>query len=266
MRAASSRLRWAAVAIAAWVVCLATSAGTARADTLAEIFRKANEAYFHADFEHAAAGYERLVDAGILDPDVTFNLATTYGRMGKYGRSILWFERTLRLEPGDEAAEAGLTAARAALGRRRAEAEGEATVQVQRPFIDALVAPIAENALAIFVLLLDFIVFGALIARRWAQGEALRLGLGIVAPLAALALLLCALGLVAKTEVFRDGEAAIVVDDARLSEGPDPRAQQRGRALEGESARILAREGTFVQVRLDGRREGWLPASAVGRI
>ena len=236
------------------------------ADTLQEVFRHANEAYFRGDLAAAEAGYRRLAEAGIDDPVVSFDLATTYAREGQLGRAILWFERTLVREPADDGAERGIAAARAAIGRRHAEAHGEATVETQRPFTEALVAPISQGALAWIVLVLDLLFFGVLVARMFSRADVLRLGLGIAAPLLGIALALAAGGLAVKAHVFSDGDPGVVLGDAPLREGPDPRAAGRGEAVEGEPATVLGREAGFVHVRLGGARDGWLSAADVETI
>jgi tetratricopeptide (TPR) repeat protein len=211
--------------------------------------------------------YETLVSAGVSDPDVSFNLATAHAPLGRFGRAILWFERTLRQRPGDEGAEQGLAQARNALGRRRADASGEALVEARGSVMESLVAPFAEDTLAWSLLALDALFFALVLARMRARGETVRLALGIAAPLAGLALGLAVLGLAVKTGSFSDGAAAIVVDDdVAVVEGPDPRAGTRGRAHEGERARIVDRDGDWAHVHLGGGREGWVDGDAVGEI
>ncbi len=63
---------------------------------------------------------------------------------------------------------------------------------------------------------------------------------------------------------FGAGPTAIVVrDDAAIREGPREEATVRARALEGERAEVLSRDGEWARVRLGGGREGWVPGSDV---
>ncbi len=241
--------------------------GTAAAQRADAVFQQANEAYFQGDYEGAIRGYELLVESGIEDPDVAYNLGTAHARLGRWGHAIRWFETALRLRPGDEGTEQALAAARAALGRRQADAHGEAVVQTRPPFYEAVVRPFSENALAWTVLLLDLAFFGVLVARRLTRGETVRLALGIAIPLVGVLLVLGGLGLAVKAGAFREGDPGVVlVQDATVREGPDPRAQPRGRADEGEPARILDAHGDFYRVELPGGRAGWMEQAQVGRI
>jgi hypothetical protein len=245
----------------------ALGAAHAHAQTLERIWSGANEAYFRGDVASAAEQYQRLVDAGVQDPDVYMNLALAHARLGQLGGAVLNFERSLWLRPGDATVEQELAAARTELGKRQAEREGEATMQARPPLSQALVRSLSADLLAWLVLVLDVAFFATLLLRKFSRNEPLRLGLAVAAPL--LALLLCAAGagLAVKTEVFREGRAAIVVrDGAELREGPDAAAQVRATAREGDSARTLREEAGFVHVQLSGGARGWMSTKDVGTI
>jgi tetratricopeptide (TPR) repeat protein len=252
----------------ACALCVALAAsGAARAQSLERIFSAGNEAYFRGDFGAAVQQYERLVAAGVHDPDVYFNLATARARLGQLGHAVLYFERCLWLRAGDELAEQGLTAARGALGKRRADREGEATLKTRPPLADALVARVSADALGWSLLVLDLLFFAALFARSRARRDGVHLGLTIAAPLLALLGLTAAAGLAFKTQVWAEGDAAIVLrDGSELREGPDPRAQVRARAHEGQDARVLRREGAFARVQLSRGERGWISSKDIARI
>jgi tetratricopeptide (TPR) repeat protein len=237
------------------------------AQSLERIFSSANEAYFKGDFASAVKNYEKIVQAGMRDPDVYFNLATAYARVEEYGKAILFFERTLKERPGDNAAEAGLAACRTLLGKRLAEKQGEAMVQTRPPLTDALVRPFSENLLAWLLLIFDLSFFIVLVARRLSERESLRIGLGIAAPLIGLLLIVTTAALLVKSEALKEGKAAIVLkEDASMREGPDPRAQARGKAYQGQAARILEGESDYVRVRLANGSEGWMEKADVEAI
>ncbi len=235
---------------------------TASAQSLQRVFSAANEAYFRGEHVAAADGYESLVTAGVNDPDVYYNLATAQAQAGRLGKAILYFERALRLNPADEAAEKALAACREALGRRLADRKGEALVKARPPLAEALLQPFSENALGWLVLIFDLLLFASLVALGFAARESLRVALGVAAPLFGLLLLISAAGLLVKSEAFEPGRAGVVlVDDAPLREGPDPRAKIRARVLEGQDVRILQGESGYLRVKTAGGDEGWLRQS-----
>jgi len=236
----------------------------ASAQRLDQVFDDANEAVFAGDLDEAITGYDQLVAAGVDDPDVAFNLGVAHGRSGRYGQAIRWFERSLALSPGDAEVERGLAEVRAALGRRQASRDGEAVVETT-PFTEAVVRPFSLLGIGILVLVLDFLFFGLLLWFRRTESENGRLALGIAAPVVGLLLALSVFGVLAKSGALTDGAPAIVVtEDAAVREGPDPRAERRSDAREGERARVLDRDGDWVRVRLPGGREGWMVEGDVG--
>jgi tetratricopeptide (TPR) repeat protein len=249
------------------LVALTLFATAAQAQDAEAIFQRANTAYFQGDYQGAARDYGLLIESGVDDPDVTYNLATAHARLGNYGQAIRYYERTLRLRPGDDDARAGLTKATDALGRATAEQEGEATLETRPSFTENLVRPFSENALAWLVLALDALAFGLLIAFRFVRAEAGRLGLGVAIPIAFVLFALALGGLAIKSRVFAEGEAAVVVGkDPVLREGPDPRAAARSSVHEGERVEVLADDGQFVQVRFANGRAGWMARADVGTI
>jgi hypothetical protein len=263
-----TRQGWTALAgvllCSAWA-CAAP--GPAHAESLERIFAIANEAYFKGDLSRAAEQYQRLVDASVHDPDVYFNLGLTRARLGQLGAAVLCFERSLWLRAGDEAVEAELSAVRAKLGGRRAEREGEATVQARPPMAQALVRPLSADFLAWSLIACNVLFFTLALIWPRIRGEAWRLGLAIAIPLIALLLIGSALGLAVKTGAFVDGHGSIVLrEGAELREGPDRQAEVRARAHEGDGALGLRREGTFVHVQLAGGRRGWIDQRDIGTI
>lgn len=237
------------------------------AQTLEHIWTAANAAYFRGDIASAAEQYQRLVDAGVQDPDVYVNLALAHARLAHLGKAVLYFERSLWLRPGDAAVEQELAAARTELGKRQAEREGEATMQARPPLAEALVRSFSVDLLAWLVLVLDVLFFATLLLRKFSKNEPQRLGLAVAAPLLALLAITAGAGLAVKTETFREGHAAIVVrDGAELREGPDAAAQVRATAREGDAARLSRGEGGFVHVQLAGGARGWMNAKDLGTI
>jgi tetratricopeptide (TPR) repeat protein len=251
------------ISLSAALVVGACFAGTARADTLEEIFRGANEAYFRGDFADAARGYERLVDLGVRDPDVYYNLGTAYARMNRHGYAVAAFERATRLRPGDAEAARSLDQSRATLAQRRADREGEATIESGPPIGEAVFGGVSEDTLAILVLLFAFLFFAALSAFPFARREHVRLALGVTAPLFGIALAIAGLGLAIRSGALEEGTPAIVVRDrVALREGPHDDAQERARAREGERASIVATDGDWARLEI-GSRVGWARSSDV---
>ena len=242
-------------------------AAPARAQDLRDIFDRGTTAYARGDYTEAIETWSLLVDAGIDDPDLSFNLGNAYAKTQWYGHAIRWYERSLRRRPGDADVERSLAEVTKALGEARAEREGEVTLESRPSFAQLLVRPLSEDTLSILVLVLDFLFFALLTAWVRVRAEAGRLGLGIAIPVVGLALAFAALGLTIKAGWLSAGELAVVTaTDAALRETPDPRSQTRATAAEGARTRIVEREQGWCLVELPSGERGWLLADDVGTI
>lgn len=67
-----------------------------------EEFSKANSLYQNGEFNKAREIYEKLVNRGIRDERLFFNLGNTYYRLNEIHRAILYYERAKILAPFDE--------------------------------------------------------------------------------------------------------------------------------------------------------------------
>jgi uncharacterized protein YgiM (DUF1202 family) len=253
---------------------------SARADSLSDVFTRGNVAYARGDYAEAIREYEKLSEAGIDDADVAFNLASSYGAHGEYGQAIRYFQRALRLSPNDSAARQGLRLARDTLGERQAQKRGESIVVDRPPLTEALFSFLSANTLALLLLLFAWLGTGLVIGLSWVRLEAARLGVGIAAAVCFGLSLVSALGVGAKADWGREGRRAVIVrEGAALREGPDDHARLVGELTEGESVRVLAREGRFARVLARGpgneapddegqrgEREAYVLGSDVGEI
>lgn len=233
--------------------------------SLRDVFETANVAASRGDYKTSIAGYQTLVEAGVRDGDVYFNLATSFAQAGDYPSAILNYERALEFLPGDAKTEDNLRAAERTLEEQRAEAEGEATILRSSSMSDAMYASFTEDTLAYALIVFNLLFFGCL-GFAWATRRRSNHLLGL-AVCAGLLLGFSALGLGVKAGMFRDGLRAVALGDrVSLREGPDTDARIRGEARGGDRAEVLAIDRDFVKLRVVSGTEGWVEAASVGLV
>jgi tetratricopeptide (TPR) repeat protein len=253
--------------IAALGAALLLVVASARAETLDDVFRKANQAYARGDDAAAIAGYESLLGAGVDDPIVAYNLGTAHARQGRYGQAVRFFEQSLRLEPRDSVTLSALDKAKKALGEKLAQKRGEAVVQTRAPLSQAVFARITCDGLSIGLLSCSLLLSLCLFGLRFLRDESTRLALGIAGSLAGLMAAIAGIGLGVKTDWGRPGQRAIVIaEEAVLRDGPDEAASIRFSLAEGTRVRLLSREGAFVEVEAGPEQRGYVQAGDVGEI
>ena len=233
--------------------------------SLAEIFEAANISASRGDHSDAIRKYDTLIDVGVRDADVYFNLATSFAQAGDYPRAILNYERALVLRPGDDEASESLRAAEKVLEERRAEAEGEAMIERSSSISEAIYSGMTEDSLA-YALLAANLFFFVCLGVAWAVRRRMQ-ALYSALISSAVVLLFCAFGLAVKAGLLREGPRAVALDDrVALREGPDPNARVRGEARGGDRGEIVDRDRDFVKLQAVSGLQGWAPASAVGQI
>jgi tetratricopeptide (TPR) repeat protein len=87
------RCLWRAL-LAAWIglLCATLTARCQNAD-----FEAANRLYEQGQFAEAAAGYQKLIDAGQASAAVLFNLGNAWFKSGKIGRAVVAYRQAATL-------------------------------------------------------------------------------------------------------------------------------------------------------------------------
>lgn len=57
--------------------------------------------YKNGDYAEAASNFQRMADGGVKNSELFYNLGNAYYKTGDYGRSVLYYEKALRLSPED---------------------------------------------------------------------------------------------------------------------------------------------------------------------
>lgn len=238
---------------------------SSQAQSLSALFEDAQSLCAKKDYDGCVSKYETLVDNGIVDADLHYNLGLAYGHQKKYGLAIYNFEQSLHIEPRQSDADQALRVSRDALAKSRAQSEGEVVIQTA-PMLESMVRPFTSNNLTWATLIFNALLFVLLIAAMYLRDRA-RWMARITAAACAIMVALCGLGLCVKTGVFRRGDVAIVTQDKEiLRAAPDQRADEIGVAREGERGYISDTNEKFSRVHLSSGRQGWILSSSVGRI
>ena len=77
-------------------------------ESATSLFQKGNESYEVGNFDQAIEEYQKIVDLGIKNSKVFYNLGNAYFRKNQLGKAILNYRRALSLDPRDEDSIANL--------------------------------------------------------------------------------------------------------------------------------------------------------------
>jgi tetratricopeptide (TPR) repeat protein len=218
----------------------------------------ANRLYEDGRFAEAAVRYQTLVDMGIQDGRLYYNLGDAYFKAGDLGRAILNFRRAQRLLPRDDDVATNLKLARAqAIDRIELESEG-AIVGLVRRLIGW--TTVDESALAALILWIILCALGVA-AILWAPRR--RLLLYLAATVATLLLLgVLAIGIRLLDERGQP-PALVVASDVAVRSGPGDDYLTEFTLHAGAEVRLVERRGEWVRIVLSGDLQGWTPSQAV---
>lgn len=226
-----------------------------------DLFDQGNQLYLGDDFAGALDAYEAILREGLESGDLYHNLGNAYFKTGDLGRSILSYERALKLAPRDPDVRANLELARSLTAD---EIEPMTRFWVLS-FLSWWVHLLPLGALILVVALAYLFGAGVLSFRILARPE----GLGSVGRWAlagsGVVLLLFGTTLLAREEILGGTEWGIIlVEEVAVQSAP---SQEDDLTLfhvhEGTKIRLDQRTSEWSEVVLEDGRVGWVPSGVL---
>jgi tetratricopeptide (TPR) repeat protein len=237
-------------------LCLG-SAVVALGQTTLDRYNQGNEVYRQGQYLQAREQYLGVVEAGVRDPQVYYNLGNACFKAGRLGEAVLWYERALRLAPRDADISANLRFAQ----QRRADQTGEGAEQWLGEFY--LFPTLDELSLAFGFFFLTACALGGW--RLWRRDWATWWRLWLFVASACLAVVA---GAYLGARLYGQAQAQVVVLAAEVTarSAPDLKETAVFVVHEGTCLLLARSEGGWVLVRLPSGPGGWVPAEAVEQI
>lgn len=228
-----------------------------------EDIAKANSLYKKTDYQGAAMLYEDVVTRYGVSPELYYNIGNAYYKAGEVGRSILNYERALRLSPTYDDAKANLELAQTKVV--------DNIVQVPPFFVKRWVNSIIKLlgvdqwyiiSVIIFVItLLSFLyfVFGNnLIIRRFSFYGAF--------VLLVLTFITAVFGLVRRSELTNHNQAIIMVGTVVAKSSPDKSGTDLFQLHEGTKVLIKSDLDQWTEIVVGNGNIGWLETKMIEKI
>jgi tetratricopeptide (TPR) repeat protein len=237
-----------------WLAILSTlgCAGTILAADVATDFTAANKLYAEGKFSDAAAGYEKILQTGVVSPALFFNAGNAEFKCGHLGKAIAAYQQAAQLSPRDAELRANLAFV-------RNQVQG-ATLRESR--WQNWVGALTLNEGAVLTAVLFWLTFAFFIARQIRPGliPKLKATTGIFIALTVFSGTV--LGLQAANH-FSAATAVVTTDNAAARSGPFDDAQSAFTLRDGAELSVLDRRDGWVQVVDGAGKSGWLPARQV---
>ncbi len=224
------------------------------------LFEEGGRLYKSGRYQEAEEAYRKLLEKGLETPAVLYNLANSCYKQGKLGESILYYEKSLKLQPEDEDALHNLEMARSRTADRIPE--------IPQPFfVRWFNAWLALMSVKAWLLMAAALMWIALIL------AALRIfstsGSGLVPAAAGL----CVLSLIFLFSGFRLNarqqcreEGVLLAPNAYVKSAPDQSGTDLFMVHEGIRFSIQDRVSDWSKIRLSDGKTGWIRNGMFGVI
>lgn len=218
-------------------------------------FKNANNLYAKAQYTEAAQEYEQLVSKNEVAPELYFNLGNTYYKLGEIGKSILNYERALRLKPSYEDAQFNLEMARLKVV--------DNVVQVPSFFImrwiDSFIKLLSSNQwfwLSVILLVVSIVSFFVFVFGYSSLLRKFTFSLGIV--FLSFSVVSGIFSGIRKNQMSRHNQAIIMVGTVIVKGSPDKSGTDLFQLHEGTKVKVKSELGEWTEIVLGNGNIGWL--------
>tara|TARA_R110000868_G_scaffold378396_3_gene643854 strand:+ start:174 stop:920 length:747 start_codon:yes stop_codon:yes gene_type:complete len=225
-----------------------------------ELFEAGNRAYQAEDFIKAISLYDSVLQSGKENAALHYNLANSYFKEGNIGKSILHYEKALKLKPQDAEIQNNLEIARQKTIDRFEEVP-ENLFQASRLAIISLLSPDNWARVALFAFLLATIGFALYLFSQY-------LRLGFITIISGLGITLLALILAWSHQNYLNHNQGVILleDSSYVKSGPSESADDVFILHEGTKALRLEQFESWSKIKLPDGKLGWLLSEEIAVI
>lgn len=219
-------------------------------------FEQGNREYRDGDYQAAITSYLQILESGYESSALYYNIGNSYFKLGDLGRSILFYERALALNPRDDDARANLELARSLTADEITPLPGFWPLRALDWWVHALPSAWLMVIVGFFYLM----CMGALVATILGRSKMLDLWGRWVAIVAGALTLVFGLNLVVlELELGEPTEAIVLADEVAVHSAPsDDQALQVFTIHEGTKARVDQQSGEWAEIVLADGKVGWV--------
>jgi tetratricopeptide (TPR) repeat protein len=227
----------------------------------AEIYNSANDFFTNKEYHEALELYQELINRGVQNPLLYYNLASTYYKIGDVGNAVLYFERALRLKPFDRDIRANLNHVRSGLEDKIRPLYDEGILRLLRklfsfPNVKTIVYVEIVLFSILIILLLSFLFLPH--ARIRLKRSIIIIGVIYVATL---------IGMISQFTYERKFPQGILLQKVvDVKSSPLVESETLFSLHEGSKFRLIENRGEWIRFSIQDGRQGWIIRESVAFI
>ena len=246
-----------------YTVALLVALSVSASPTSAERWEVGNKAYIEGDYEKAIEEYSAILNGGEYSMKLYYNLANAYFKTGAIGKSILYYNKALRIAPSQEDIRHNLAIAEAQTKDRIAV--------IPEFFLNRWLRTIRNSMSCMAWSILSLVSFGVLLAFALLFLLASRLSwrkVGFYGALCAFVLFVAttAFAVASRNDMLSHIEAIVMGTAISVKSSPDRSATDLFVLHEGTKVKVLSEIDEWVEVVIADGKKGWTLKSNVEEI
>jgi len=228
-----------------------------------DLIKKGNEYYQDKQYSNAIDTYQQVIHQGYEGTSLYYNLANAYYRSGKIGLSILYYEKALKLSPGDDDILHNLTIANTKTLDKIDTLPKFFIFQWWEGFLALFSLTGWMHVAYIFYILLLWSI-GIYFFASKASMQRFSFFSGLVC---ILLLIIAVIPLIINLNRELNIKSGIIVNSsATVKLAPDQTSNDAFVVHEGLKVRELDQVENWVKIKLQDGKEGWIPQNEIGAI
>jgi len=225
--------------------------------------KQANDSYIKRDYTQAAKFYEEIISHDGVAPELYYNLGNAYYKSNEIGRSILNYERALRLSPLYDDASFNLDLAQQKVVDNIVQAP---TFFLGR-WIENLIKVLTSNqwfifSFIVFILFLGFSFLFLFGSSRQSRKTSFYIGIVFLF----FSLISFIFAGVRKDQLQNHHEAIVMQGVVVVKSSPDKSGTDLFQLHEGTKVSIKSSLGQWVEIQLGNGNVGWVEGQSIEKI
>ncbi|HUI31380.1 MAG TPA: tetratricopeptide repeat protein [Candidatus Acidoferrales bacterium] len=228
-----------------------------------DLMKQGNQFYQNKQYEQAVEAYQNVINMGYVGTSLYYNLGNSYYREGKIGYAILFYEKALEISPGDDDVLHNLAIA----NTKTVDKIDTLPKFFLFQWWESILALFPESgwtfAVYLFYLLL-LVSIGLYFFARGLNLQKYSVYSGLISAL--FLIITAALWIVSANRALTVKNAVVLEPTTVVKLAPDSTSNDAFVIHEGLKVRELDRVESWVKIRLQDGKEGWIQQNEIGMI